>query len=108
MLAPAGAVQDVDVRRFLLGARLPRLDVVVLRMTAARRQHLVMLQRFEVFPRDQLQYLAYRHASARPNLSTARLDIEPPDIGTLYTIVHSVAPKSKVNVSPDATVNVEP
>jgi hypothetical protein len=98
MLPPACAVEDVDVghalgRDFL--ARIPGFDVVVFRVTAARRYLLVALQIFDPLGRDA---------------SRAASDLDP--IASQYVRhqanVATEAPKSSVNVSPLPSVKFPP
>ena len=90
MLAPAGAVKDVDVRRRLISLRLESLNLVVLRMPAARRDLLVLLQSFDIF--DRYQPAEFGDWIPRTGLNVA------------HVRVNALAPKSTVNVSPLASV----
>lgn len=96
MLAATGADIDVDVGRVLLLAAFPGFNEVVLRMAATASNLLILLQRMDVFRRQQGQQLGYRVPLADQNMSHD------------YAMVNREAPKSNVIVSPVATVKVAP
>jgi hypothetical protein len=90
----ASAVENVNVRDLLVRMRLVGRNLVVLWMPATRGNLLVMLQRLDVFRRQKPEQLLNRIAAAGENVR--------------HAMVKTDAPKSTVNVSPVATVNVVP
>lgn len=126
MLATAGAVKDVDVWNLFVGMAFQGLDFVVLRMPAARPDKLVMFQMLDMALLEEAfregghlgartcrdlrlgQRLALGHAAVAEAL---RLRVRKRDGRKslrCHAIVQIEAPKSNVNVSPVATVNVAP
>lgn len=128
-------MEDVDVRRRLVGVTLQRFDFMVLRMPAARSDHLVLLQMRDVVG---LQVIGrevgysplgtYLHRRFRQNLAlergparlkpffrgnlglrlSGRTDLDCSERVRDHAYVQIFAPTSHVMVSPIATVNVEP
>lgn len=131
MLAPACAVEDVNVRHHLVGVALEALDLVILGMPAAGSDLLVLLQMVDVLllqvpigERRHLDARAGLNRGKRPRLALreigeypARFRLREFNPGNRERVrlhqvvlvnVNHVAPKSSVNVSPLPTANVEP
>lgn len=87
----------------MIGVGIEAFDVMVFRVAAAMRKKLVMLE-----PLEEM----HRHVQAGhrpPWTGRQRLSAEDRlDAAVVYASVHRLTPKSKVIVSPLATVKVEP
>ena len=128
-------MEDVDVRRRLVGVTLQRFDFMVFRMPAARSDHLVLLQMRDVVGLQVIgRKVGYSplgtdlHRRFRQNLAlergptrlkplfgsklglrlSGRPDLDGAERVRDHVSVQIFAPTSHVMVSPVATVNVEP